>query len=88
MTFTYPGITPVISSHGNDDGIVWALENYSGVLRAFSATDLAKELYNSSQAANGRDRAERGVQFYVPTVANGKVYFGSRAHLYAYGLLQ
>ncbi|HEY2459829.1 MAG TPA: hypothetical protein VGI16_03440, partial [Candidatus Acidoferrum sp.] len=88
MTFTYPGITPVISSHGNDDGIVWALENYSGVLRAFSATDLAKELYNSGQAANGRDRAERGVQFYVPTVANGKVYFGSRAHLYAYGLLQ
>ena len=87
MTFTYPGVTPVISSHGNDDGIVWALENYSGILRAFSATDLAKELYNSSQAANGRDRAERGVQFYVPTVANGKVYFGSRAHLYAYGLL-
>lgn len=87
MTFTYPGVTPVISSHGNDDGIVWALENYSGVLRAFSATDLAKQLYNSDQAANGRDRAERGVQFYVPTVANGKVYFGSRAHLYAYGLL-
>jgi hypothetical protein len=87
MTFTYPGVTPVISSHGNDDGIVWALENYSGVLRAFSATDLAKELYNSSQATNGRDRAERGVQFYVPTVANGKVYFGARGHLYAYGLL-
>jgi hypothetical protein len=87
MTFTYPGVTPVISSHGNDDGIVWALENYSGVLRAFCATDLSKELYNSTQAANGRDRSEHGLQFYVPTVADGKVYFGSRGHLYAYGLL-
>jgi hypothetical protein len=87
MTFTYPGVTPVISSHGDSDGIVWALENYSGVLHAFAATNLAKELYNSNQAGNGRDRAERGVQFYVPTVANGKVYFGSRGHVYAYGLM-
>jgi hypothetical protein len=87
MTFTYPGVTPVITSRGDSDGIVWALENGSGVLHAFAATDLAQELYNSNQAENGRDRAERGVQFYVPTVANGKVYFGSRGHLYGYGLL-
>ncbi|MGA7921755.1 MAG: Ig-like domain-containing protein [Candidatus Acidiferrales bacterium] len=87
MTFSYPGVTPVVSSNGDSDGIVWALENSSGVLRAFSATDLTKELYNSNQANNGRDRAERGVQFYVPVVANGKVYFGSRGHVYAYGLL-
>jgi len=87
MTFSYPGVTPVISSNGDSDGIVWALENFSGVLRAFSATDLTKELYNSNEAKNGRDRAERGVQFYVPVVANGKVYFGSRGHVYAYGLL-
>lgn len=87
MTFTYPGVTPVISSHGDANGIVWALENYSGILHAFAATNLAQELYNSNQAANGRDHAERGVQFYVPTVANGKVYFGSRGHVYAYGLM-
>jgi|HubBroStandDraft_2_1064218.scaffolds.fasta_scaffold32570_2 hypothetical protein len=87
MTFTYPGVTPVISSHGDSEGIVWALENYSGVLHAFAATNLAKELYNSNQAGYGRDRAERGVQFYVPSVANGKVYFGSRGHVYAYGLM-
>ena len=31
--------------------------------------------------------AEHGVQFYAPMVANGKVYFGTRGHLYAYGLL-
>jgi hypothetical protein len=85
--FGYPGATPIISSNGDSGGIVWALENYSGVLHAYSATDLAHELYNAKQAADGRDVAERGVQFYTPMVANGKVYFGTRTHLYAYGLL-
>jgi Bacterial Ig-like domain (group 2) len=85
--FAYPGATPVISSSGDSDGIVWALENFSGVLHAYAATDLSRELYNSRQAQNGRDGAEHGVQFYAPLVANGKVYFGTRGHLYAYGLL-
>jgi outer membrane protein assembly factor BamB len=85
--FGYPGATPVISSNGDSDGIVWALENYTGVLHAFDATTLSTELYNAKQAPNGRDAAEHGVQFYVPLVANGKVYFGTRTHLYAYGLL-
>jgi outer membrane protein assembly factor BamB len=85
--FGYPGALPVISSNGDSDGIVWTLENYSGVLHAFDATNLSIELYNAKQAPNGRDIAEHGVQFYVPMVANGKVYFGTRGHLYAYGLL-
>jgi len=85
--FGYPGALPVISSNGDSDGIVWALENYSGVLHAFDATNLSTELYNAKQAPNGRDAAEHGVQFYVPMVAKGKVYFGTRGHLYAYGLL-
>jgi hypothetical protein len=85
--FGYPGALPVISSNGDSDGIVWALENYSGVLHAFDAMNLSTELYNAKQAPNGRDAAEHGVQFYVPLVANGKVYFGTRGHLYAYGLL-
>jgi hypothetical protein len=85
--FGYPGATPVISSSGDSDGILWALENYTGVLHAYSAADLSNELYNGKQAPNGRDAAEHGVQFYTPMVANGKVYFGTRGHLYAYGLL-
>jgi Bacterial Ig-like domain (group 2) len=86
-SFGYPGATPVISSNGDADGILWALENTTGVLHAFAATDLSHELYNSKQALNDRDTAEHGVQFYVPLVADGKVYFGTRSHVYAYGLL-
>jgi hypothetical protein len=85
--FGYPGATPVISSNGDSDGILWALENYTGVLHAYSAADLSNELYNGKQAPSGRDAAEHGVQFYAPMVANGKVYFGTRGRLYAYGLL-
>ena len=70
--FGYPGALPVISSNGDSDGIVWALENYTGVLHAFDATNLSTELYNTKQAPNGRDVAEHGVQFYAPMVANGK----------------
>lgn len=85
--FGYPSAVPVVSSNGDSAGIVWALENYSGVLHAYSATDLSHELYNGKQAPGGREDSERGVQFYVPMVANGKVYFGTRTHLYSYGLL-
>jgi outer membrane protein assembly factor BamB len=85
--FGYPGTTPVISSNGNSDGIVWALENITGVLHAFLAANLSVELYNSKQAQDNHDAAEHGVQFYAPMVVNGKVYFGTRGHLYAYGLL-
>lgn len=85
--FGYPGATPVISSNGNSDGILWALENSTGVLHAYDATNLSTELYSAKQAPNNRDEADHGVQFYAPMVINGKVYFATRGHLYAYGLL-
>jgi len=95
--FNFPGATPSISSQGSLNGIVWAIDSsHSGgsvpfqpgpaVLFAYDATDLAKELWDSSQAGGNRDKAGAAVKFMVPTVANGKVYIGTRTELDVYGL--
>jgi hypothetical protein len=96
-TFSFPGATPSISSQGTSDGIVWAIDssqygppkNSGGpaILHAYDATNLANELWNSSQAPNSRDQAGNAVKFTVPTVSNGKVYIGTRTTVEVYGLL-
>ena len=85
--FGYPGTTPTISASGSSNGIVWAVENGgTGVLHAYDATNLGRELYNSSQAANGRDQFA-GNKFITPVVANGRVYVGTSASVVVFGLL-
>ena len=87
-TFPFPGTTPSVSANGNANGIVWAAENGStAVLHAYDAANLATELYNSNQAANGRDHFGAGNKFIVPTVANGKVYVGTTNGVGVFGLL-
>jgi hypothetical protein len=83
-TFGYPGATPAISANGTSDGIVWVVENSNnGVLHAYDATNLATELYNSTQGSNGQFSANK---FITPMIANGKVYIGTQTSVVAFGL--
>jgi hypothetical protein len=85
--FAYPGTTPSISANGTSAGIVWAVENGSGgVLHAYDATNLGNELYNSSQAPNGRDSFTDN-KFITPMIANGKVYVGTPTGVTVFGIL-
>ena len=89
----YPGANLSVSADGSSNGIVWSIENsgtrtVSGpaVLHAYDASDVSHQLYTSSQAGT-RDTAGPAVKFTVPTVANGKVYVGTKTGLTVYGLL-
>jgi hypothetical protein len=87
-TFDYPGATPSISGSSANNLILWATENTSpAVLHAYSAKNLAVELYNSNQAAGGRDHFGNGNKYITPTIANGKVYVGTTNGVGVLGLL-
>jgi hypothetical protein len=89
VTFPYPGATPTVSANGTQNAIVWAAETPSGgagVLHAYDATNLTKELYNSNQAAGGRD-SFTGNKFITPAVVNGRVLVGTPTGVAMFGLL-
>ena len=88
ITFTYPGTTPSVSANGTQNGIVWATENTSpAVLHAYDAANLANELYNTNQAANGRDQFGNGNKFIAPMISHGRVYVGTTNGVGVFGLL-
>lgn len=87
--YNFSGPTPSVSSNGTTNGIVWALDNSQygpptpngsgpAVLHAYDAINLANELWNSSQATG--DTAGNAVKFTVPTIANARVYIGTRGN--------
>jgi hypothetical protein len=91
-TFQFPGPTPSISANGNRNGIIWIIQadgyvdGSPEILRAYDASDLTRELYNSTENPQ-RDSPGGAVKFAVPTIANGKVYVGAKGQLSVYGLL-
>ena len=86
-----------VSANGSlaGTGIVWSSRAISGVatgpslpgvLSAFDATDLTKQLWNSTQNL-ARDDVGNYAKFNSPTIANGKMYVGSfSGQLQVYGL--
>lgn len=85
-----------LSSNGSTDStaVLWVNQSLSGnanqsvclgILRAFSATDVTKELWNSAMLAD--DDPGNYAKFACPTIANGKVYLATFSNqLVAYGL--
>jgi hypothetical protein len=94
--YSVRGGSMAISANGGTNSILWALQNNGaapdndtgapGVLFAYDATNLANELYNSSQAGS-RDTMDNATKFSIPLVANGKVFVSGQTQLTAYGLL-
>lgn len=93
-TSRFSGGTPTISANGTTNGIAWIVEtrawNRGGthaLLRAYDALNVQRELYSSDQNS-ARDGAGEAIRFAIPTVANGRVYFGVKKAVEVYGLLQ
>jgi hypothetical protein len=88
----FPGSTPVVSSNGTNNGIVWAVESDAytssgpAILRAYNATNVSNLLY-ASNLTSGRDTLGPAVKFVVPVVTNGKVYVGTQKQVNVFGLL-
>lgn len=88
--FGFPGSTPAVSADGQTDGIVWILDDSQyctppapngcgpAVLHAYDASNITNELWNSADSS--ADQAGYAVKFTVPTIANGKVYVGTRGN--------
>jgi len=98
----HPGAMLSLSANGDKGGILWAAihatgdswnESRPGILHAYDADDINRELWNSLQNP-GRDDCNNYSKMAPPTIANGKVYLASfgtenvgTGQLCVYGLL-
>jgi hypothetical protein len=87
--YGFGGSTPSISAAATQNGIVWTLDTSQyctplspgcgpTLLYANDAANVTTELWNSAEVAG--DAAGYAIKFTVPTIANGKVYVGTRGN--------
>ena len=74
--------SPAISANGNTNGILWMISGNQ--LNAIDAVSL-KLLYTSGQSGT-RDTLPAVPHFVTQTVANGRVYVGTKTSVETYGL--
>ena len=74
--FSAPGSVPSISANGAANGILWTIDS-TAHLTAYDAADLSNQLYQGSVGSF--------VKFSTPTIANGRVYVGTRNSLDVFG---
>jgi hypothetical protein len=92
VSYPYRGGSFSVSANGTSNAILWVMQDNTntnpdgGVLRAYDATNLATEFYDSAQAGT-RDALDVADKFSIPTVANGKVFAMTRSALVVFGLL-
>jgi hypothetical protein len=81
----HPGAMLSLSANGHRDGILWAAihatgdswhESRPGVLHAYEANDIRKELWNSLESPS-QDDCGKYSKMAPPTIANGHVYLAS-----------
>ena len=77
-SFPYPGASPVVSSDGAQNGIVWVISAQEQLI-AYNATDLSSELWSTSLPGYSR--------FSIPDVTDdGHVEIGAGNVLVGFGL--
>jgi len=84
------GANTVVSANGTQNGIIWAYEKSAsgqGILHAYDATNVAKELWNSNMNSL-RDALGQGIGFATPVVADGRVIVTYDTSVGVFGSLQ
>jgi outer membrane protein assembly factor BamB len=87
--FGSAGATIAVSANGNSSGILWAVAgDGTGILRAYDAADLSRELYDSAQAPNSNAGPAAAGRAVLPTVAGGHVYVATKDGIVVFGLIK
>ena len=84
------GANSIVSANGIQNAIVWVNEKSAagaGILHAYDATDVSKELWNSTMNS-ARDALGEGIGFATQVVAEGRVIVAYDTHVGVFGLLQ